>query len=402
MIMFESLPFEVKKIFEIFSKEQDSVRLVGGSVRDLLLGKDVSDFDFATKYLPDEIEEILNAANVKNIPTGKKFGTITAVVNGKNFEITTLRKDNETDGRHCEPEFVDDYKIDAARRDFTINALYLDSAGKIHDYFGGEEDLKNGIVRFIGNASERIEEDYLRILRFFRFSLRYAVSFDDISLQACETQRDGLKQISRERIRQEILKILDHDDHESLNKTIQAIVDSGIFQTLFATKGDLQGFSKSLLNESNTGFLASLRVRIASLFLNEKTDLENFFQEICTTNLEKKFFSFVQNNIALRPEISDIKRFLAFYDKRDVFDLYFFLISKFSGDFVTQNISDNLNFIEKFSLPEFLLSGQDLLDLGFEGELVGNIIKKSKIFWADNDFFSDKQRLLDFVKVSQG
>ena len=201
----KKFPSEVKKIFSIFG---DEIRLVGGSVRDLLLKKKVSDFDFATTYLPQEIEKILKKNKIKSVPTGKKFGTITAVINGKNFEITTLRKDNETDGRRCKPQFVDDFKLDAARRDFTINGLYSDAEGKIHDYFDGISDLKKGKVRFIGDAKKRIEEDFLRILRFFRFSCEYGKSLDQKGLAACISLKKNLKKLSRERIRQEFLKLI--------------------------------------------------------------------------------------------------------------------------------------------------------------------------------------------------
>ncbi len=211
--LIKKLPNEVKVLFEIFG---DEIRLVGGSVRDLLLEKKVNDFDFATRLLPQETTKILEKNKIKAVPTGVKFGTITAVVNGKNFEITTLRKDSETDGRHCSPEFVDDYFLDAARRDFTINALYLDSAGLITDYFDGISDLENKKVKFIGDANKRIEEDFLRILRFFRFSNEYAQDLDIEGLAACVKQKENLKKLSRERIRAEFLKMLMSAKKENL------------------------------------------------------------------------------------------------------------------------------------------------------------------------------------------
>ncbi len=183
---------EIKKIFDIFG---DDLRLVGGCVRDLLLEKKVNDFDFATRFIPSETIKILERNKIKAVPTGVKFGTITAVIDSKNFEITTLRKDNETDGRHCEPEFVDDYALDAARRDFTVNALYMDRVGKISDYFDGISDLKKQKIRFIGDANERIAEDYLRILRFFRFSARYAKRLDREGFAACVSNKSGLKKL---------------------------------------------------------------------------------------------------------------------------------------------------------------------------------------------------------------
>ena len=200
----KNFPSEVKKLFEIFGED---IRLVGGSLRDLLLGKNMKDFDFATKFLPNEVIAILEKHQIKALETGIKFGTVTAVINHKNFEITTLRKDQNHQGRHCDVEFVADYLLDASRRDFTINALYLDCEGNIYDYFGGIDDLEKEKVKFIGNANSRIEEDFLRILRFFRFSCEYAKSLDKQGLEACTKQKENIKKLSRERIRQEFIKM---------------------------------------------------------------------------------------------------------------------------------------------------------------------------------------------------
>ena len=156
--LIKNLPLEVQKIFEVFLRDKklggDEIRLVGGCVRDMIAGLKVKDFDFATKFLPQQTMEILAQSNIHAVPTGIKFGTITAVINKQHFEITTLRKDSEHDGRHCEPEFIDDYFFDAARRDFTMNALYLDNQGVVHDYFDGILDLKANKVKFIGDASQ--------------------------------------------------------------------------------------------------------------------------------------------------------------------------------------------------------------------------------------------------------
>ena len=203
--IFENLPPEVLKIFAIFG---ENIRLVGGSVRDLILAKKVHDFDFACKFLPKKIEKILNENNIKSVPTGLKYGTITAVINHQNFQITTLRKDENQKGRYCEVNFVEDFYEDAKRRDFTINALYLDSLGEIHDYFNGIADLKNHNVRFILDPKTRIQEDYLRILRFFRFSCDYAQNLDKEGLEACLQFKNSLEILSKERVREEFLKII--------------------------------------------------------------------------------------------------------------------------------------------------------------------------------------------------
>jgi poly(A) polymerase len=211
--LIQKFPKEVKKLFDIFGNK---IRLVGGSVRDLLLEKQIADFDFATPLNPDEILKTLDENDTKAVPTGLKYGTITAVINKKNFEITTLRKDQNTDGRHCDVEFVDDYFLDASRRDFTINCLYLDAEGLIYDYFQGIKDLEDKKVRFINDAKKRIEEDFLRILRFFRFSCDFSSELDPQGLEGCLFYKSYLKNLSRERIRCEFFKLINSSKKKNL------------------------------------------------------------------------------------------------------------------------------------------------------------------------------------------
>ena len=160
---------DCKKIFSLIKKAGGESRLVGGCVRDILLGKSHSDVDIATTVIPDVAMSVLKKAEIKVIPTGLKHGTVTAVLNEKHYEITTLRKDVETDGRHAVVEFTDSWKEDSRRRDFTINAMSMDLEGEVYDYFDGQKDLQSKLVKFVGNPEKRIEEDYLRILRYFRF-----------------------------------------------------------------------------------------------------------------------------------------------------------------------------------------------------------------------------------------
>lgn len=187
----------------------DDARYVGGAVRDTLLGLPVSDVDIATRHDPDMVMAKLRSAAIKPIPTGIAHGTITAITRGGPVEVTTLRRDVSTDGRHAEVAFTDDWREDAARRDFTMNALYADPrTGEIFDYFGGIDDLKAGRVRFIGDPLQRIAEDHLRILRFFRFMARFGDAPDAEGLEACVTRANDLMALSRERIADEFLKLL--------------------------------------------------------------------------------------------------------------------------------------------------------------------------------------------------
>lgn len=204
------------------------IRLVGGVVRDTLAGQVTKDIDLATPLLPEMVMEKLSAARIKCVPTGLAHGTVTAVVEGRPFEITTLRRDVSTDGRRATVTFTDDWQEDAARRDFTINALYADpDTGEIQDYFGGVADLEAGVVRFIGEPLTRIAEDHLRILRFFRFNARFGKGVPHAeSLAACRVRANDLMALSRERIAMELLAIL------ALSNPAQAIalmIDNGIF-----------------------------------------------------------------------------------------------------------------------------------------------------------------------------
>lgn len=184
-------------------------RLVGGCVRDMLCGHNVHDLDLASPLPPEEAQQRLEAAGAKVIPTGLEHGTITAVINHRPYEVTTLRRDVSTDGRHAVVAWTDDWQEDAQRRDFTINALSLDQEGRLYDYFGGEEDLRAGRVRFVGRAAQRIEEDALRCLRFFRFFARYGQGTpDEEACQAITQLRERMTRLSIERVAMELLKIL--------------------------------------------------------------------------------------------------------------------------------------------------------------------------------------------------
>ncbi len=190
----------------------ETTRLIGGVVRDSLLGVPVSDVDMATRLTPDEVIARLKAAGIKSVPTGIAHGTVTAVMSTGPVEITTLRRDVSTDGRHATVAFTDDWCEDAARRDFTINALSANpETGEIFDYFGGRDDLATGHVRFIGEPLQRIAEDHLRILRFFRFYARFGkVAPDAAAFDACAARANDLMSLSRERIASELLKLLSY------------------------------------------------------------------------------------------------------------------------------------------------------------------------------------------------
>ena len=200
----------MKRLLKALGADQGLTRYVGGAVRDDLLGLPVSDIDLATRIRPEQVVERLEAVGVKVVPTGIAHGTVTAVSDGLPVEVTSLRRDVSTDGRRATIAYTDDWQEDAARRDFTLNALSADPAtGEIFDYFGGLEDLEQRRVRFIGDPIERIAEDHLRILRFFRFHARFGAGDPDPrALDACTQRANDLMALSRERIADELLKLL--------------------------------------------------------------------------------------------------------------------------------------------------------------------------------------------------
>ena len=202
------------RLLEALGADEGLTRYVGGAVRDDLLHLPVSDLDLATRLRPEEVVERLEAAKIRPVPTGIEHGTVTAVSSGSPYEVTTLRRDLSTDGRRATVAFTDDWEEDAARRDFTINALSADpQTGHVFDYFGGKDDLVARRVRFIGEPLERIAEDHLRILRFFRFHARFGLGEPDAEgLIACATRANDLMALSRERIADELLKLLAVED----------------------------------------------------------------------------------------------------------------------------------------------------------------------------------------------
>jgi poly(A) polymerase len=216
----------VQTLFAAFDQSGIVARFVGGCVRNTVLGRTIDDYDLAVSHKPDAVMRALEAAKLKVVPTGIKHGTVTAVIDGRPFELTTLRRDVETDGRRAVVAFTDDWLEDAGRRDFTFNALYADRGGTLYDPFDGRRDLAEARVRFIGDAETRIAEDRLRVLRFFRFHAWYGKPpFDAASFDACRRNAGSLRGLSAERVSKELLRLLKAPDPAD---TIVAMVEAAI------------------------------------------------------------------------------------------------------------------------------------------------------------------------------
>ena len=254
----------ITRILDALGAGEGLTRYVGGAVRDELLDIPVNDIDFATRLRPDEVVARLEKARIKAVPTGIAHGTITAVADGQPAEITTLRADVSTDGRRATVEFSDDWAADAARRDFTINALYADpTSGEIFDYFGGLDDLKSRRVRFIGDPLQRIAEDHLRILRFFRFHARYGRGAPDpAAVDACAARANDLMALSRERIADETVKILGLPDPVA---TVALMVDRGIFAPVLPEITDATRLATLIEDEAAAAIPADPIRRLAAL-----------------------------------------------------------------------------------------------------------------------------------------
>ena len=264
-------------------------RYVGGAVRDDLLGLEVSDVDLATRLRPDEVVERLQVAGIKAVPTGFDHGTVTAVSDGHPYEVTTLRRDIETYGRRATVAFTDDWREDAARRDFTINALMADpETGEVHDYFGGVSDLRQRRVRFIGEPLERIAEDHLRILRFFRFHARFGRGDPDReALEACTARANDLMALSRERIADELLKLLAVEDPAA---TVGAMLDRGILKPVLPEieRGSVEALKALVAAEREAGIESDPLRRLVALLPPDPGTAETIAARLKLSNRARK------------------------------------------------------------------------------------------------------------------
>src|SRR5712671_1964720 len=240
------------RVLELLNGNGEEARVVGGAVRNALLKIPTGDIDIATTAVPDEVIRRAKAAGIKSVPTGIEHGTVTLVVDAQPFEVTTLREDTETFGRKAKVAFGRDWVRDAERRDFTINGLSVDAGGVVHDHVGGLDDVLAKRVRFIGDASERIQEDYLRILRFFRFHAAYGAGEPDrAGYLACIAGRAGLSALSAERVRMEMLKLV---VAEGAATAVVAMTDAGLLPAIFGGVAYTGTFAAMISVERLLGF----------------------------------------------------------------------------------------------------------------------------------------------------
>lgn len=369
----------LRRVVAALQDEHGGPRYVGGAVRDSLLGLAVSDVDLATVLLPQVVIDRLEAARIKAVPTGLDHGTVTAVIDGKNYEITTLRRDVATDGRRATVAFATDWQEDAARRDFTMNALYADpQTGEIFDYFGGLADLEAGIVRFIGDAEQRIAEDFLRILRYFRFLARFGYGpVDKVALQACAKGAHGLTALSRERIAQELTRLLLlADPVQSVGLMVQNHIFAPFLPELSDTAPNALG--QLVSREQSYGQPISLPARLLTLLPKDASAVDKVAARLKLSNRLRE--SLAKRLTALTPTAATI-RVIAYRSSldcaRDVAMLY--------GD--DSELAGCLAKLESWALPELSVKGGDLIALGLPaGPLVAKTLQAVETKWASEDF----------------
>ena len=353
---------ELKVIFKTlqkgFSSEKTVARFVGGCVRKYLSGEDIDDIDIATILTINQIKERFKNTSFRIIDTGVEHGTVT-ILSGKNkFEITTLRKDIKTDGRHAEVEYTDNWQLDSERRDFTINAIYLDINGKIFDPQMGTTDLKNNNVKFIGDPQKRIEEDYLRIIRFLRFKIRYDLNIEHTTSNTIKQNLDGVKKISKERVLSELLKILDLKNFLQINENNHL---KEIFSLIFPEFLYLNRLKS--LKKINDNSLLNRDTLLAILLIDEKENHEYFAHKYNISNKLKSFLGSLASNLieiqSKRFFDKDLTKNIYIYGKKHLKNLNLINFS-INSKIRLEDYFKNLSRILKLKVPEFQIDGECL------------------------------------------
>jgi poly(A) polymerase len=389
----------IRRMFDVFDGDGEETRIAGGAVRDALIGIMPEEVDFATTALPDDVMRRAAAAHLKTIPTGVTHGTVTVIVDGRPFEITTLRRDVETDGRHAVVAFGRDWVEDAMRRDFTINGLFLDRAGKVHDFVGGEADLAACRVRFIGDARTRIREDFLRILRFFRFFARYSEGApDEEALSAAISERHGLEHLSRERIRAELVKFL---TARRAPEAAEIMANAGLLGMVLGGVARPVRLRRLADIEAASGHAPDAILRLGALALFIEDDSERLRGRLRLSNEETARMRAMAGRPVVTSLLSEAERKAALYRARpEVFRDRVFLAWADSGAAADdREWRDLLAFPERWTAPHFPVTGRDLAAIGIEpGPDMGKKLRALEEWWIAAGFPEGK----DWLKQELG
>lgn len=387
----------VLSILRILKDSGKEGRLVGGCVRDCLMGKTIQDIDIAVNAPIREVAQIFEQNGFRVLLTGVQYGTITILIDQQSFELTQLREDRETDGRHAVVSLTDDWQKDASRRDFTINALYLDQYGKIYDYFEGLKDLEDGVVRFIGEASVRIQEDYLRILRYYRFAFCYGKTLDLNAWNAVVQFQQGLTKLSKERVQSELFKIL---ATQNPLLVLQQMQQDGVFKVLFDVDADLSYIpSLILMRNWEEKFVYFELLMLWGVLRGSDEFFYSFFRLTHVQRNMIKILNGYQNRTLSKTVLFEIR---CLYNAETA---QLWLLFKIADLFISDLhrlqqahllYQEMMNFLNT-ALTEFPLKGQDLVNLGWkEGVKLGIALKQCKEWWIQTQGRASKQECLDF------
>ena len=398
----KELKFVFNKLQEGFPKETIAARFVGGCVRKHFSNEEIDDIDIATILSADEIKEKFKNTNFKIIDTGLKHGTVTLMSEKIKFEITTLRKDVQTDGRHAEVEYIDDWNLDSERRDFTINSIYLDINGKIFDPQAGAVDLKNNIVKFIGDPQKRIEEDYLRIIRFIRFKIMYSIGnkVEPTTDNAIKLNLNRIKKISKERILLELYKILNLKKFLELNDNAEL---REIFLLIFPEFENINRLERlrKICNYSQI----SKDLLLASLLIDDKNTHDYFVHKYNISSSTKNALILFAENLKFITRNKDffsteLEKNIYLYDKKHLINLNI-LNYVIDNRIKRKDFFENVKRILQSKKHEFSIDGKYLMKNGMkQGVLIGKVLKIIEKEWLKNNFKITKERVQEIIKIN--
>ena len=384
------------RLLEVLDRDGEEARAVGGAVRNELLGLPVHEVDVATTAVPEEVVRRVTAAGFKPVPTGIEHGTVTVVIDKQPLEVTTLRKDIETDGRHARVAFGRDWKTDAERRDFTINALSVTRDGTVYDYAGGLADLEKRHVCFIGDAKQRIEEDYLRILRFFRFHAAYSEGGhpDAAGIAACVAGRDGLDQLSRERVRMEVMKLV---VAPHAVPTLIAMADAGLLLRVLGGVSYLASFENMAKVEAAVGSKTDPVRRLGALGVLIVEDAERLTQKLRLHNVEQeRLASMAEGWRRITPERGELAAKTLIYrlGPQAFTDHALLGWARSSASAHDNHWRAMTTTPERWTAPVFPLKAADFIARGVEkGPLLGQAMRAAEAAWIAKGFPEDADAL---------
>ena len=396
----KDLKFIFKKLQEGIPEDKVAARFVGGCVRKHLSNEKIDDIDIATILTTDQIKEKFKDTNLKVIDTGVKHGTVTIVSKNHKVELTTLRKDIKTDGRHAEVEYTDSWQQDSERRDFTINAIYMDINGKLYDPQMGTVDLKNKNIKFIGDPQKRIEEDYLRIVRFIRFKVMYDIVVEPTTSDAIKQNLDGIQKISKERILIELLKILSLKNFLTINQSSNLREIFSMIFPEFLYLNRLERLKKIYqFSEVNVDIL------LAVMLIDEKENHEYFIHKYNASNKTKETLEKFNKNLI------KLKNDKEFFEKNLIKNVYLngknHLIAlnlinfSINSKVKINDFTKTFNKILKIKVPIFPIDGEILKQKGMqEGQSLGNVLKTLEKEWINNNFKISNERVEEIIKVN--